>query len=242
MVLALSTFDEYTAYLIDLNGQYSKRLNFNYAECTEVYYSCHVTFKGQHWLFGGRGLNRQVSVVDGCGLRRHSDLPFSFHTGACGNYELEKNIILLCFDYYGKQTCRTFDGQKYEDSVSSNREHYYSRLGNYKGEPFVVGDLYDADNPVEIMKNKNEIFEWKRVQDFPFADRLRAYSIISTPSSVIIFGGLSSSGDQDLVAQYSQVQGQDQWTLIGNLEKARRGHSAIYKDDIALIVGGYDGK
>ena len=50
-----------------------------------VHESCSVTFKNEFYVYGGySGHDKgQISKVEGCQLRRISNLPFKFYYGGC---------------------------------------------------------------------------------------------------------------------------------------------------------------
>ena len=65
--------------------------------------------------------------------------------------------------------------------------------------------------------------------------RIGLYSVISTPSSVIYFGGVDDEGRSDRVVQYQNMK----WTELGNLASQRSGHHSIKMDNKIYIFGGY---
>ena len=69
----------------------------------EVLYSCGVTWKNRHFIFGGYENKRQVLEVQDCGLTYIGSTPFDFRYGACGS---SGGVIVLCFDYYDYKQCR----------------------------------------------------------------------------------------------------------------------------------------
>ena len=78
------------------------------------------------------------------------------------------------------------------NTSSSIFEHYGSKLGSYRGQPFVVGQLSTIDKlinkaaPAEILTS-NEI--WNEKSNYPFSDGISKYGIESTNDS----GNLMSS-------------------------------------------------
>ena len=85
-------------------GQFYFRLESK----TEVFQSCSLIFAGRSYIYGGSNEKTQLSMVDGCALKRIGDLPFEFFRGACTS---TPNAIYLCFesgsDY---RTCRMATG------------------------------------------------------------------------------------------------------------------------------------
>ena len=98
-VLILNTEEsDNVPVLTDATGRVDRDLAFTFAKNTSVSYSCSVTFKNQHYVYGGDpydGYERQISRIDGCRLRRIGDLPFDHHFGACT--AVNDNRIYLCF-------------------------------------------------------------------------------------------------------------------------------------------------
>ena len=65
--------------------------------------------------------------------------------------------------------------------------------------------------------------------------RIHSYTVISTTSSVIYFGGYEDDRS-DRVVQYQHMK----WTELGNLASQRSGHSSIRMDNKIYIFGGND--
>ena len=67
--------------------------------------------------------------------------------------------------------------------------------------------------------------------------RIRFYTAISLPSSVIYFGGdISFHDSTDWVAEYKNLG----WKLLGNLVTSRWGHSSIKMGTTIYAFGGRD--
>ena len=64
--------------------------------------------------------------------------------------------------------------------------------------------------------------------------RIGLYSVTSTPSSVIYFGGVDVEGRTDRVVQYQNMK----WTELGNLASQRFGHHSIKMDNKIYLFGG----
>ena len=64
--------------------------------------------------------------------------------------------------------------------------------------------------------------------------RICNYAIVSRESSVLVIGGTCQSVYSTRVAKYTL----DQWTEVGNLQKARNGPRAILNGDRMYVVGG----
>ena len=93
-----------------------------------MYASCSLSFKGQTYVYGGYNEMTQLSIVDGCSLKRIADLPFSFNVGACTSTPDE---VFLCFEYESDyKTCRvgqTASGP-YVEVDKSIYNHYAIRI------------------------------------------------------------------------------------------------------------------
>ena len=66
--------------------------------------------------------------------------------------------------------------------------------------------------------------------------RIAEYAVISTPSSVIYFGGWDSVDDEDTdrVVEYKNLK----WTLLGNLASPRFRHRSIKMNNKIYLFGG----
>ena len=78
-------------------GLDDRNINFDFAENTEVAYSCGLTFRNQYFVFGGGSIgSSQISQVIDCQLKRIGQLSFDFEEGGCAN--VRNNRIYLCFN------------------------------------------------------------------------------------------------------------------------------------------------
>ena len=76
--------------------------------------SCSATINGRMMIFGGdldTPYEKQISVVEHCGLTRVGDLPVRFYAGGCNTFttSLGDEETLLCSVpvHNGKTTCHT---------------------------------------------------------------------------------------------------------------------------------------
>ena len=88
-------------------------------------------------------------------------------------------------------------------------------------------------------RNRLSVFEHVRFVDlqseFKTYFRIYLYSVISTTSSVIYFGGLTSEDDpNDLVAEFKDLE----WNKLGNLAGPRHGHRSIKMGNKVYLFGG----
>ena len=66
--------------------------------------------------------------------------------------------------------------------------------------------------------------------------RIYSYSVISTPISVIYFGGFhNDEGPNDIVAEYKNLE----WTRLGTLATGRYGHRTIQMGSKIYVMGGF---
>ena len=80
--------------------------------------------------------------------------------------------------------------------------------------------------------------EWVELENYPFASWISDYGIISTETSVFIFGGYTGSSEESTIAEYNE----NGWTEVSQMISSRRGHSAIQISDRVMIVGGKNTK
>ena len=139
-VLVLTTVNDNPPLIIDEVGEPNYEISMTYDYRTQVHGSCASFFKGEMYVFGGQLHKTQVSVIDGCNLKRLVDLPFEFSYGAC---EAIDDFVALCFPYENTKMCKKFRGV-YGPSISlemmqsSNRDHRNSHLAQLKGIVFEI--------------------------------------------------------------------------------------------------------
>ena len=137
-VLVLTTVNDNPPLIIDEAGKPNFEISMTYDYRTQVHGSCASFFKGEMYVFGGELHKTQVSVIDGCNLKRLVDLPFQFSYGAC---EAIEDFVALCFPYENYKMCKKFRGV-YGPSISlemmssSNYDHRNSHLAQLKGNDF----------------------------------------------------------------------------------------------------------
>lgn len=125
--------------ITDATGQVNANHAFTMDQNTLVYKSCSVTFKNQHYVFGGshHGIDgdysRQISQIDGCQLRRIGDLPFDHSYGTCT--AVGDDRIYLCFndgswagDDYEKCRYATRPEGPFSEVALSNHHHRFARI------------------------------------------------------------------------------------------------------------------
>jgi len=241
---------------VDYLGHEYRDFNFEMGEI-EVRMSCMTEFNGEHYIFGGdvgdastgdaTGSIYQMAKIDGCGLKKMPDLPFSFTQGTCGTYQwtTDTKKVVLCFDAItsipvsSPRNCHTWDGENFETITGSKQYHIQIRFGTYKGNPIAIGDGYAGHNKVEIMNINTEdgTHTWSDAASWPFRFSYSQYSIISEADRVITFGGhchYQAPYELDEVTEYKN----DEWTLLGRLNRSRFGGAAISNGLEVMILGG----
>ena len=92
--------------ITDSNGKVEfagEDFDFEFGHQTEVDGSCSVTYRGDFYVFGGSYLDRQISKLEGCSLKRIGDLDFDFQVGGCA--AVNEESIYLCFRRYDYKRC-----------------------------------------------------------------------------------------------------------------------------------------
>ena len=71
-------------------------------------------------------------------------------------------------------TCRTFDGENFDEIAGAAYFHNLIRLGNYNGNPIAIGDGYQGHNKVEILNidTNDGSHYWSESKRWPFRLRL----------------------------------------------------------------------
>ena len=82
--------------LTDSSGKINEDINFALGVMDEVFQSCTLTWKGEHFIIGGSRRRTQISKIVDCGLEKIGDLQFSHASVACTN--VANNFIYLCFN------------------------------------------------------------------------------------------------------------------------------------------------
>ena len=100
-------------------------------------------YKNQHF-----GLNEKRDFV------KYKNLDIDFSTPQCSNFKIvnpnsqsgEKEVVLLCFDFYHKKNCYQFDDGDLSPFADANENHYWARLGQYKDQLITVGSRTHQKN------------------------------------------------------------------------------------------------
>lgn len=169
---------------MNVDGQADTRgFWFKFEENTEVYQSCSLNFKGRSYVYGGSTERYQLSVVDGCALKRIADLPFSFNHGACTS---TPGQVFLCFeDGTDLKTCRQSQSATGPFAEVDTSIYAHKRIGiaasSSKSHDFNIHvRLITRNNLADILavgseasSNLAEIYmlnprQWHSVDPYPF--------------------------------------------------------------------------
>ena len=181
-ILILSTYNPSNVPLItNSSGHVDSNLSFKVE--AEVNFSCGLTYRGEHFVFGGSTKTTQIAKIDGCQLKTIGQLSFQYCKGACANVA-EENIY-LCFnadDSFDFQKCRKASNplSKFVEVTPSNAGHQNIRIAASQSK-LIINQLKILQIPAEILAlgsyvpdNKiAEIFninqdEWSTIQSYPF--------------------------------------------------------------------------
>ena len=130
-VLVLSTMNKENVPIItNVSGREDRNFYFMMDENTQVRYSCGLTWRNQHFIFGGDSQKKQISKIKNCKLELVGQLDFNHYDGGCAN--VGDNRIYLCFndDSADYQKCRmsTSPTSRFEEITTSINEHKQSRI------------------------------------------------------------------------------------------------------------------
>lgn len=77
---------------------------FDFGDLTESFGSCSAILNGEMYIFGGKGLRRQIMKIEDCGVTATGILPMEFYYGQCNTYAISsnQNATLLCFEWPGE--------------------------------------------------------------------------------------------------------------------------------------------
>ena len=134
-VLILNQYNsDNPAVITNASGKDDRSINFQFGENTEVKYSCGVTFRNEHFIFGGNTLKTQISQVVGCKLKNIGQLTFQHQLGGCAN--IQDQSIYLCFGESPYKKCRVLKSPtgQVDGVTESAYDHQYTRIGASRGE------------------------------------------------------------------------------------------------------------
>ena len=185
-VLILSTMNKLNVPIItNASGREDRNFYFEYGEKTEVDRSCAITWRNEHYVFGGYSNDRQVSKIKSCKLERIGELSFSFFEATCTN--VGDRMIYLCFaTYAGNKICRFSDSPigQFQEFVNSIYEHGASRIASSDCKDFLfqiesshtshaflddilaVGSYNPQHNKAEVLNTDRNT--WSQIKDYPY--------------------------------------------------------------------------
>ena len=116
--------------ITNASGRNDRNFYFLMRENTQVYYSCSITWRNEHFVFGGYNEKKQISQIIGCELKRVGSLAFDHYYGACTT--VSDSLIYLCFndapDDYKKCRVATSPLGQFEETNASTNDHRYTRI------------------------------------------------------------------------------------------------------------------
>ena len=131
-VLILNTYDTRlnVPVITNSSGREDRNFYFLLGENTQVYGSCSITWRNEHFVFGGSSEKKQISQIIGCELKRVGSLAFDHHYGACTT--VSGSLIYLCFNSasgdYNKCRMAISPLGQFEETNPSTNDHRYTRV------------------------------------------------------------------------------------------------------------------
>ena len=131
-VLILNTAQSNNVPVItNASGREDRDFSFEFGADTEVNFSCGLTYRGEHFVFGGDSKSTQIAKIDGCQLKIVGQLDFEHQKGACANVAEEQ--IYLCFNFNSNsdyKKCRKASSPlgEFEEIRQSAEEHRSTRI------------------------------------------------------------------------------------------------------------------
>ena len=176
-------------------------------------------------------------------MTKKEDLEIGFDSPSCSNFVFtseyfpwfKTNIVILCFDYYHKKSCYSFDGQLIHIG-DSNNDHLFGGLAKYNESLLTVGGYNYNGNKLfgnqktEILQiDENKNFSWsliKRNLKFAQGEYIEYHSVVTVGSSdinqefVLLIGGYN--GRVRPLQHVFKFNGT--WFPFGQLNKPRKEH------------------
>merc|ERR1719285_447850 len=239
-VLILITRNSGIPILTDMGGaaKYGGTdFDFEFGTETEVRSSCSINWQGEMYLYGGNIEKRQVSLVEQCQLKRVSTLSFDLSSGACTNINNEE--VVLCFGDNMSNSKKCWKSSNPEGPFSSIADslesHRYTRIANDQESILALSGYSPDHKTAEKFNLKSNT--WTNLGSYPYATNTVYRAPIIYVDAFYVFGGWDQGGQGALEA-IGRLDSNNNWSLAGNLNTARRGHGAIYLDNSFLVVGG----
>ena len=116
--------------LTDDSGKDDRDLRFVIDDDVEVYKSCSLTWRGEHFVFGGNDKRNQIAKIVGCELKSVGELPFGHYMGGCAS--MADNRVYLCFNWDSSdyKKCRVANSPlgQFEETTQSYERHSLTRI------------------------------------------------------------------------------------------------------------------
>ena len=133
-ILILSTYRSSSVPVVtNASGKDDRDVNFVIDDGAEVDLSCSLTWRGEHFIFGGYNKVNQIAKIIGCELKNVGELPFEHRYGGCAN--MADNRVYLCFnsgyiDSNDEKKCRVATSPlgQFEETTQSYERHRYTRV------------------------------------------------------------------------------------------------------------------
>lgn len=111
------------AMLINIEGEQEELACFERDQNTEAHDACSIKWRNQMHIFGGFGMKRQISKLNGFKLEGIGRLSFGHKSGTCS--VMNDQYIYLCFNSDDNKRCRQSTGplETFSDVSLSNHDH-----------------------------------------------------------------------------------------------------------------------
>ena len=96
-ILILNTWHSFVPVITNASGKEDRDINFTKDDNVGVEAACSVTWRGEHFVFGGRYDRNLIAKIIGCQLKKVGELPFYHYMGGCAN--MADNRVYVCFNY-----------------------------------------------------------------------------------------------------------------------------------------------
>ena len=140
------------------------------------------------------------------------------------------------------------DPTQWTDVIASRYHHKRTRIGNYKGAPFVTGSRQPDNKHTEKLHKMGGVLSWEKLEDYPygtipFGAGISGYATVSTPTAVYILGGYEHFNIPQHPLLMNAKYENDKWErLATDLDSKRHGHSAVWLEDELFVIGGQQTK
>ena len=229
--------------------------SFNTNKEYELLGACGVIYQGIIHFFGGGqysnyrtqhfGFDEKRNFVKYENLKLNFEIPqcSTFSTLKPNSQSVDKEIVLLCFDYNHQKNCYQYADGSLTHFVDANESHYRARLGEFKNQLITVGG---SDNKkTEILdRSDNGQYKWSLGQDYNFSPtgKIYHYSMVNVPQIgsneeyLLLIGG--KNGGYSYLDKVHKYNGK--WSYFGNLQKTRGYHNSVLLNGRVFIIGGWE--